>query len=120
MNAWDFLDSADTRLKQLNQTTEVDYRNAASRAYYAAYHACKNIAEQKKINLSAGATHEKLILGLKNSRNKDLQRLGNILQNMRDSRHKADYKINDTFSYQEAKKILGMAIKLKKDLDHSQ
>lgn len=75
---------------------EVDRRNAASRAYYAARHRCLPIG--RNIGLAAkGVVHQQLIHTLTGNPNRTLKSLGYMLEQCRRLRVKADYEIEADF-----------------------
>lgn len=89
--------------------SEIGYRNASSRAYYAAYHLGRSVIDTlPSVPIkNGGGTHEKLIQRLTNIPNSFVHALaarsaGHLLAQMRKSRVKADYDIADSFSDQEA------------------
>ena len=83
------------------RTSEVDLRNAASRAYYATYHRCRPIAVS--VGLAAGTTsvHSALIDTLTKSLDRKLKSVGYMLDQCRGLRAKADYQIESDFSPEE-------------------
>ncbi|TVO79049.1 HEPN domain-containing protein [Sedimenticola selenatireducens] len=116
---------------QLTNDLEISQRNAASRAYYAAFHAAKavsnNLPQYQDVN---GGCHTHLIDTLENhmvksiSRDRDMaiKSLGYILRQCRTLRTKADYHISLEFTKKEAelaiaqaKKIIEKAIPLTKE-----
>jgi len=107
VNAKEFLDSA----YQINQdaTKEVDYRNATSRAYYAAYHGCKKLVNEPAV---MGASHEKVIIALKNSSHQEKRSIGNSLQQIKASRVWADYQLDNSFPRSESNKVLEIVKRL--------
>lgn len=112
ITAKDFLDSADQIRKDASK--EVDYRNSASRSFYAAFHLCRVLAE-KTGNLSIGASHEKVIDTLKNDKSNNktqFKTFGNILRELKTIRVDADYHINEDFARSESERAIGMARKL--------
>ena len=86
MDPIDFLTTAQESIGK----REVDYRNAASRAYYSAFHLCKGLVESFPI----GASHEKVILALREHPDKRMKSLGNSLQQIKEIRVHADYKLD--------------------------
>jgi len=106
----DFLDSAE----EISEgRREIDYRNAVSRAYYAAYHACKTLAgpPPRRSNRSTGA-HDWLVSELKEWPRSDetflqFRQIGTLLEIAKDQRRDADYRLDQEFSavqYEEAVK----------------
>jgi uncharacterized protein (UPF0332 family) len=108
----EFLESAKELLNK-QSTKEVDYRNAASRAYYCAFHICKKLLEDFPPKQSqVGAEHERIINGLLNHQNKRFKTLGNMLRDAKDQRVKADYKLWDNFTIQDAKIVVKFTNKI--------
>jgi uncharacterized protein (UPF0332 family) len=117
MKPEDFLQTASDLIKS---GSEADLRSAASRAYYAAFHACKELSSsviveevETKQSKSTGS-HEKIIrtltscVGIKDSANLNMETnkkcriLGKALKSAKSSRTFADYKINDAFEIARA------------------
>lgn len=95
---------------------EVDFRNAASRAYYAAYHRCRPIAQRNGLRTSNRGVHSDVIDALRTSTKPALKQLTQMLARCRTLRAKADYSIGEGFrrseartSTQQAQKILSIA-----------
>jgi uncharacterized protein (UPF0332 family) len=112
IEAVEFLSSAKELLnKQL--VKEVDYRNAASRAYYCAFHTCKKLLEDFPPTQSQiGAEHEKIINGLLNHQDKRFKALGSMLKDAKDQRVKADYRLDNNFTIQDAKLVVKFTDKI--------
>ena len=74
---------------------EVDWRNATSRAYYAAFHRCRLVAAAEGIpEAGTQSAHAGLVDGLTYHRNpRALRSLGFILEQCRTKRVVADYEI---------------------------
>ncbi len=105
-----FLESARVFLSGIS---EIDYRNAASRSYYAAYHLCLNLGKRFPDYLDVkGGVHERLILKLECARDKKIKAVGYILRGCKGSRNKADYSLEDKFSKQEAEFAIKQVEKL--------
>ena len=86
--------------KELAQgSREVDWRNAASRGYYAAYHRCMRLAREERLHIQPTASeHIALVEGLKRIGNAaPLRKLGAILDQCRLRRRKADYQVEGNF-----------------------
>ena len=89
--------------------SEIGYRNASSRVYYAAYHLGLSVVDalpSAPVKNDVGV-HEELIQRLTKIPNSFVHVMvarsaGHLLAQMRKSRVKADYKITDGFSDQEA------------------
>ena len=95
------------------RSTEIDHRNAASRAYYAAFHRCMPIA--KNIGLLAHpntGSHANLISTLTTNPNsgpakRQLMRLGYTLADCRKLRVEADYQPESDFTRHTAQHVIG-------------
>ena len=81
---------------------EIDRRNAASRAYYAAYHRCRSIAEQQGLARSNYVQHSTLTDAIKRSKKFKKTKLVNDLIRLRSLRTKADYHIDQDFTEADA------------------
>jgi len=115
MEAEEFLKSAEILIKG-NQ--EVDYRNAASRAYYCAFHLCRNfLNKQFDSQIGDEASHTRVICKLKDSPNSKLRKLGNKLEQVKRLRHAADYRLVYQFEYYKAKQTLSHSYKIKIELE---
>jgi len=115
MEAEEFLRSAEILIKG-NQ--EVDYRNAASRAYYSAFHLCRNFLDQHpKLKASFGAVHEKVIHDFLSNSDKRFQKIGKKLEQAKRLRHAADYKLVYQFVYYTAKQTIDYSCKIKTELE---
>ena len=98
--------------------SEVDLRNATSRAYLAAYHRCRLLAE----NLPEPATHQggvhRLVIDtLTKHKSRKLKSLGYMLDQCRKLRVEADYEINSEFRDQDAHNALAVGEKILKKAD---
>lgn len=112
MEAIEFLESAKELLNKPS-AKEIDYRNAASRAYYCAFHACKKLLEDYPASQrQIGTEHDKTIRELLNHQNKQFKILGNMLQKSKDQRHRADYKLIEKFSIQDGKFVITQVNKI--------
>ena len=81
---------------------EVDFRNAASRAYYAAYHRCRPIAQRNGLRSSNRGVHSDVIDALRTATKPTLKHLAQMLARCKALRAKADYKIAEDFRRSEA------------------
>lgn len=81
---------------------EVDFRNAASRAYYAAYHRCRPIAKRNGLRSSGRGVHSDVIDALRTATKPQLKQLAQLLTRCRGLRAKADYNIDEDFRRSEA------------------
>jgi len=115
MEAEKFLESAKIIIEG---GQEVDYRNATSRAYYCAFHLCRNFLNTLlHAQISDQASHEAVIGELINSPDNKLRKLGNKLRQAKRSRHIADYKLFHEFSYHEAKQTIKHSYEIKIELE---
>jgi uncharacterized protein (UPF0332 family) len=97
--------------------SEIDYRNAASRA--CAFHLCKNLVETLPISADNIATsHQKIIEALAHSHDNRLKALGNKLKVVRELRHKADYKVDMKFTRYEASRVLSHTQKIASEVEN--
>jgi uncharacterized protein (UPF0332 family) len=87
--------------------SEVDQRNAASRAYYAAYHRCLPIAEGIGLVATGKGVHRDLIDTLIGARPPKLKSIGYMLEQGRRLRVKADYEIASEFARDQAQTVMG-------------
>lgn len=86
---------------------EVDWRNAASRGYYAAYHRCILLAYGGR---SAQPGHRQLIDQLTDSKaSVRWRQAGHLLQQCKRLRERADYRTMDDFEQSEAEMALEAA-----------
>ncbi len=110
-----------------NSCGEEEYRSSANRAYYSAYHVCSIVAKKHKIcpqNPNKGFKHaelrERFITNKTAYLTRDnLRKLGYMLKQAKSLRVKADYKINNSFTYNQSdtclsqtKAIINLSIKL--------
>ena len=79
---------------------EIDWRNATSRAYYAAYHRCRLAAQEARLSIAeVGGMHAALVETLTAPlTSSSLKSLGYLLEQCRRRRVKADYHIDEMFS----------------------
>ena len=81
-------------------STEVDWRNACSRAYYAAFHRCRALAQgvEPYTDTATGSAHRLVADILTNPTNEAMhKRLGYKLRQCGIERRRADYDIGDDF-----------------------
>src|SRR5262245_21425031 len=82
---------------------EVDWRSAVSRAYYAAFHAARDLLRELGFQVPRAAiAHSYLVLRLSNCGDPDLQRAGSELQDLQRERNLADYDIHLTTGHARA------------------
>ena len=83
---------------------EVDRRNAASRAYYAAYHRCLPLARSIGLSAEPGhGVHRQLVDTLTGSSDLRVKSIGYRLNECRKLRVHADYEIEIDFSSRDAR-----------------
>lgn len=100
MNRADFLTLAK---KLLLETTEAAWRSAASRAYYAAFHAAHDLLTALGFGVpQADRAHGYLFNCLQNCGNSKIQKAGADLKSMRRYRNQADYDLQLNFSKSKA------------------
>lgn len=88
-------------------TTEVAWRSAASRAYYALFHRCMPIGVSLGVKPDDPNAHAGLIGALTDSLVPNSTKgLGFMLRQCRSSRVKADYMIDDEFAKEECDSAL--------------
>ena len=105
----DFLDAAQ---KLGRGSDEVDFRNAVSRSYYAAFHRCKALAKKGDFRVSGHGDHADVIDALERSFKTDGKILARMLRRCRTLRRKADYKIEDELTASEAQSCIDQAVKI--------
>jgi hypothetical protein len=95
MNPREFLDLAD----ELSVgAREVDWRTAASRAYYAAYHVALRLLRQLGFEVPrSDQAHAYLWLRLVHAGHPDVETAGNELNDLRRTRNVADYDLDREF-----------------------
>lgn len=90
----------DSAIKLGSGEAEVDWRNACSRAYFAAFHRCRQIAEafEPHVELGRSDTH-RLVFDMlsERSRGPAAVGVGYMLDQCRKLRNRADYDIDDEF-----------------------
>ena len=115
----DFLEIAQ---ELLSEEKEIDYRSAANRAYYSAYHFCMPVADSlPHVPLRKQGTHERLIEKLKRhpirkrSRDRDgkIRALGVYLEKGKPLRVHADYWITREFDRRKAEDLIEIAVQIR-------
>jgi uncharacterized protein (UPF0332 family) len=100
MNPLDLLDLAD---ELLSGNSEVWWRGAVSRAYYAAFHVARARLRDSGFAVPQGdQAHAYLWLRLSNSGHPDVQQAGDRLNELRRFRNWADYDLDQPFSHPTA------------------
>jgi len=108
INPTHFIDFAESSVKK-DAPSEFDYRNAASRAYYAAFHCCLSLKHMCP-NLSESelhGSHDKLYakfeqLGVAEPNSRELKQMAYMAKMMKSVRHTADYKVGEKFPPEDA------------------
>lgn len=97
--------------------TEPDWRNAASRAYYAAFHRCRLIAADLGPLIAASAHREVIDTLSSTLRPMSMRSLGIMLEQCRRHRVIADYELKTDFTRETAHTVLetSRAILIKAD-----
>ena len=101
----------------LEHSHESHHRSAASRAYYAAYHAARALEQHYDLLIGGGgATHQAFLGRLREYRNpaapdtaRSINALGYLLTQMVGVRNVADYEIGSDFSQDNAQENLEQA-----------
>ena len=89
--------------------SEVDWRNAVSRAYYAAYHRSMLIVEGLGVAIEGGGVHRMLVDTLTENRNSNIKAVGYMLEECRRYRVRADYRIGEEFPFSVCQTVLEQA-----------
>ena len=79
---------------------EVDWRNACSRAYFAAFHRCRQVAEAYEPHVETGGSNTHRIVGeilTERSRGPEVIGMGYMLGQCRRLRNRADYDVEEVF-----------------------
>ena len=103
----DLLASADVLLGG-DRASEVDWRNATSRAYYADYHRCRSVAGNAGLSIArGGSVHAELVGELTAPLSPNsLKSLGYMLDQCRRRRSEADYNIDGDFERVDAEWVV--------------
>ncbi|CAH8187764.1 conserved hypothetical protein [Vibrio aestuarianus] len=116
VNPEDFLSESQNLLT--NATSEIQYRSAVSRSYYAMYHKVLSILDQAPRSYPKMGDHSSLIEYLKSDAEMDeslpfmkLKGLSYMLRQERLKRNEADYDLNDTVSKSDADASLATAVR---------
>lgn len=101
------------------EESEIAWRVAAGRAYYGAFHCCRDLVNKQPsiaVNNTLG-DHERIYqaisaLGMAFPGAKDLKKLAYIAMQLRDVRGSADYDIADSFRKEQALQAIVTARKV--------
>ena len=100
MNGRDFLPAA---RRIANGTDEADWRSAASRAYYAAFHAARDLLSALRFRTPrADRAHNYLYARLNNCGEPSVRKAATLLNILRTLRNVADYDVRSPFSARDA------------------
>jgi uncharacterized protein (UPF0332 family) len=100
MNGRDFLPAA---RRLANGADEADWRSAASRAYYAAFHAARDLLTDLRFRAPrADRAHNYLYARLNNCGAPLVRRAANLLTDLRTLRNVADYDVRQPFAARQA------------------
>ena len=92
---------------------EIDWRNAASRAYYGALHRAQTLLVQLDQPLPRGqSTHERTIKALTRSSDPVQEKLGRHLRKCKNFRVRSDYELSLRFNRSNAVRCLNLARQL--------
>jgi len=120
MEPIEFLKTAEALLEK-ESVAEVECRNAASRAYYSAYHSCLDLSKRypttndNRVKKDVGM-HEKLIQTLCEHQDVQVKSAGYSLRQVKTRRVKADYKLAQDFTLQDAKFAVDSVQKLLQEI----
>ena len=107
MTARDILDVA---WDLLSGSTEAEWRAAISRAYFAAFHAARNLLRDVSFEVPRGErAHGYLWLRLSNSADAVVDHQGAQLRELRHMRNWADYDLDRPMSHMEAGVLIRVA-----------
>ena len=118
MEPIEFLKSAEVLLEK-ESVAEVECRNAASRAYYSAYHSClvlSNGYPSTNDVKKEGGMHQQLIDKLCNHQDEQVKTVGYSLKQVKTRRVMADYKLTQDFTLQDAKFAVDSVQKLLQEI----
>jgi uncharacterized protein (UPF0332 family) len=116
MNGRDFLPAA-SRLA--SSPEEADWRSAASRAYYAAFHAARDLLTALSFRTPrADRAHNYLYVRLNNCGEPSVRRAADLLHELRSLRNAADYDVRSPFTAQEARASVTDAGEVLRTLDN--
>lgn len=106
----DFLTSAKLLI---TNSEEIDFRNAASRAYYSAFHNAE--AKIRRLNVKTDKRygyHQCVIEIFIQNRDMRFRKIGTMLQKCKRKRTDADYKLHAQFSKRDAMQTIELTEKI--------
>lgn len=120
ISAENFLDHSSELYAQENKS-EILLRNVARNSYYALYHKLLEIDTGVELNKSKSkrefGAHELLIQHLRKCDSECFRELGLRLSQLKVTRNKADYKLDQHFSDYDARKALKVAEKTLSEIE---
>ena len=112
--------------EQLDQDSEINFRDSISRSYYASYHACKSYSSliqrhgvTDADSKQSTGMHRKFINSFLTNPAPEVKKVGYILQNIYAERIRADYILDEDITLAQtetALKLSKKAIKLISEL----
>ena len=101
--------------KSLPEQGEINLRNAMSRSFYAAFHACN--LKYEPSSYEKGGSHKKLIYSLKNSPSSKDRAIGYILEQLKGHRVVADYHLESDVKHSDRNISISQAEQLIQKID---
>jgi uncharacterized protein (UPF0332 family) len=102
-------------------TSEVDWRTAASRPYYAAFHVARRLFADLKFTVPrADRAHQYLVFRLSNSSEAAMEQAGRDLETLRRLRNRADYDELPLLTQAQAAAAVQLAENIIQALDAAQ
>lgn len=112
VSASDFVAAAETLC---HGESEIDWRNAISRAYYGAFHhasAHVQMCHEIPHGVEPGGSHERVILRYKHNGGNETKVIAYILSDLKTRRKTADYRLGSDCSFGEAVSQIAKARKV--------
>ncbi|MEZ5671021.1 MAG: HEPN domain-containing protein [Thiotrichaceae bacterium] len=122
MESIEFLRTAEALL-QNESVAEVECRNAASRAYYCAYHSCLDLSKRYPSTndvKTKGGVHQRLINTLCSHQDERVKSAGYFFNQIKRLRVKADYKLTTNFTLQDSQFAVNSVQKLLQEINEIQ
>lgn len=114
----DFREFLDLERNWATAPTEGERRSAASRAYYATFHAARQLLTDTGFSVPRGErAHAYLWLRLSNSAHPDVEQAGDDLNDLRGERNRADYDGRRPFPSATARRLVQLAESVIQALD---
>lgn len=100
------LDLVQKSLLFAKMNKEIYWRESVRLAYYAVYHLLVKKALELQISLrnNQGGVHQQAIYAFSQLENNEAEKLARRLQSMKKLRVKADYQLDDAFSFQNVQR----------------